>query len=148
MYGPPAAAWHATALQGPRWLVLALAGASLLVLACFMQAGQSGWSVAVLFTLWATCLAFASWSLTRQPADQLRWDGSQWHWSEWPDRPVLHPYCALDLQILLLLDLRGQDGAQRWVWMQAQSMSPQWRAFRRAVLARAASTSATDQLVD
>ena len=97
----------------------------------------SGWrhGVAVALSLAAGATAWAHW---RQPtAGTLHWNGECWRLDAPPlaATPSLAGDLAvhLDFQRFLLLSLRPEQGAVRWLWLDQCADQPLWRAFRRAV---------------
>ena len=74
------------------------------------------------------------------PKGQLRWDGRQWHWSGAPDRMVLSMDCVLDLQSVVLLHIRCNQGKSHWLWLEAGDKPKHWKALRRAIVASRTNT--------
>ena len=67
----------------------------------------------------------------------LCWDGQGWTWEEGGRAAAGRPEIALDLQGLLLLRWRAEQGPVRWLWLERASDSSHWEALRRAVYSRA-----------
>ena len=148
MVRAPAVGWNVGPLRWP-WRLLALLGLfTLLVwLAIAWQAQALGPTVVGLVLLLA-CVGLAARGLWQQPQGLLHWDGSHWHWSEWPQHALLQLHCVLDWQRLLLLRLHGPDGAQRWLWLETPQATPQWLALRRAIVATPAALDTDDAVLD
>ena len=135
MHRPPAVSWDV----GPaRWrgrVLTALALCATLDWTGFWV--LQGWSTSSFFLL---LLVFASVLLAglsnrNTPVGQLRWDGEQWHWSGVDHDTVRVVACVLDLQRMLLLHIRCEQGACHWLWLEAAAQPTRWRAMRRAVVA-------------
>jgi hypothetical protein len=98
---------------------------------------QQGWgpvSLALLAALLAAaCMAAVAWHNT--PNGQIRWDGEQWHWSGAQDRMVRSMACVLDLQSVVLLHIRCDQGKSHWLWLESGDKPKHWKALRRAIVA-------------
>jgi hypothetical protein len=96
-----------------------------------------GWGLTTLLLFLALlgCSAVAMLGLLGSATGQLRWDGEQWHWSGQYDAAVTDIRCILDLQRVLLLHIRCEQGARHWLWLESGAMDAGWLAVRRAVVA-------------
>lgn len=86
--------------------------------------------------LWLSSLVLALWSWRHTPSGTLTWDGQQWIWTL---GDLSHPVTlrvTLDLQHLMLMQLRAQDASTQWVCLARSAAPARWRACRRAVFAR------------
>jgi hypothetical protein len=75
------------------------------------------------------------------PIGRLHWDGTQWFWTG-AETVLLHPikqvFIAIDLQSLVLVQLRSETAGSRWIFMQAGVNRAQWLALRRALVSAGA----------
>ena len=134
MHLPPAASWKAGAAQWQRRLLGCLIALALIALLGF-GSGQ-GWGARslVLALSLLGCSVFAVWSLRGTASGKLRWDGAHWHWCGPADFAVTELFCVLDLQRLLLLYIRCEQGSTQWLWLHSRHMDADWLALRRAVV--------------
>jgi hypothetical protein len=135
MHLPPAAAWTAGAMGRWRRVVATLGLLGLLVLTGFGNSQGWGASTAWLSLTLVVCTAVSYLGLRRPATGQLRWDGEQWHWFGLAEHAVTQIGCAIDLQRLMLLWIRCDQGTVLWLWLENGTMDAQWLAFRRAVVA-------------
>jgi len=137
MHGPPAAAWKSGAAKRPGWILAALLGIA--TLALFFFIARQGFGPASLLLLALLPISgVTAWSGLRHSAvGHLRWDGAQWHWAGRHEYHVTDVTCLLDLQQVLLLRLRCEDGPGMWLWLESNRMDAAWLAMRRAVVAGA-----------
>ncbi len=128
-------------------------GRSLWVGAMLVIAGGSG---VVASLLWAArgntpafwqigsvmlAIALFAWALRdwlRTPGGVLRWEGRQWRLTSAASGAGQVRVC-LDLQGLLLLQWRADNGSCAWLWLEARCSPGRWSDLRRAVYSRAAS---------
>jgi hypothetical protein len=87
-------------------------------------------------------LTVAFLALRRGAQGHLRWDGEHWHWSAGQDFGVTEVSRVLDLQYLLILRIRLDNGIKLWLWLESRGMGAAWMALRRAVVASQASSEA------
>lgn len=100
--------------------------------------GQSNWAreVLVFATLFlAGVLSWRGWQ--QSPTGCLQWDGQHWHWSGLEDPGQCRLNVLLDFQSVLLVCVRGNTNRPVWLWLeQSEPVGAQWRALRRALVAR------------
>ena len=94
--------------------------------------------------LWSGSLVLAWWSWWHTPRGTLTWDGQHWLWTLGDLSHPVTPLVTLDLQHLMLLQLRAQDVPTQWVWLERSVAPARWRPCRRAVFARQSASQATD----
>lgn len=135
MHLPPACAWKAGTAQWQRRLIAGLLGFGLMVSLGFGFSQGWGASTLLLALILLGCGSVAAMGLRSSASGQLRWDGEHWHWSGSIDCAVTELFCVLDLQRLLLLHIRSEQGETRWLWLESRSMDAGWMAMRRAVVA-------------
>ncbi len=90
----------------------------------------AGWrhGLALAMPLVAGAAAWTGWQ--RQVGGSLHWDGLCWRVdSSLTGNLAVH----LDFQSFLLLSLRFENGAVRWLWLDQCANLAHWQAFRRAV---------------
>lgn len=136
MHLPPAASysvkpsrWHLAllcALVLAGWLAVAAYGAT--------QAGMLRLSLLAAAALAGTCACCIAWHSS--PQGLLQWDGSQWLWSGFAGAGVRSLDLVLDLQWLLLVQLRSEHGKTVYLFLDQRPGHADWLALRRAVLAR------------
>jgi toxin CptA len=81
----------------------------------------------------AMCIALSDW--LRAAKGLLQWDGLQWLWSGFGDRPVRSLTLILDFQRVMLVKVRAEDGGSAWLWLETADMNRHWLALRRAIVA-------------
>jgi hypothetical protein len=135
MHRPPAVAWD---LVPTRWQ--SRAPAVLVLLAAMAWGGfllKQGWgpfSLTLLLVLIAAAV-LATVERGHISKGQLRWDGEHWHWSGEQDRMVRSMACVMDLQSMVLLYIRCDQGKSHWLWLEAGRKPHHWKALRRAIVA-------------
>lgn len=72
----------------------------------------------------------------RSPRGILRWSGYVWEWASDGTTQVGHLVVHLDFQSWMIVSLRPDRGAARWLWPERRSDALNWDALRRAVFAR------------
>jgi len=144
MYLPPAvtwdvkpARWHRVALWG-----LALCATGVAIGFCALQ-GLGASSLLLLLALLIALLLGAR-AVKRLPSGPLNWDGAQWHWLGSGQEAVSELACVLDLQNLMLVQLRSAGASKRYLWLECQDNTARWTALRRAVVAAARQAPSTD----
>lgn len=80
------------------------------------------------------------WHWRQIPCGQLTWDGDSWAWQA-SGKPCPDPLPGaverhLDLQSLLLIRFRSEQGPQLWLWLDSRMAPGHWLALRRALAAR------------
>ncbi len=135
MHRPPAVSWDVRPARWQRRLTTALALCAALAWAGFSV--RQGWGAAspVLLLVLVVSVLLSIRAGRNAPVGQLRWDGEQWHWSGADDGAVRSITCVWDLQVLLLLKIHFEPGAQQWLWLEAGAEPARWRAMRRALVA-------------
>lgn len=133
MHRPPAVSWEVAAAS---WPIRALAGTALVAAALLVAfAVKQGWnttSLSLLLLLPVTVwVAFRG--VRRTPKGSLHWDGERWHWAGENTTTVSALVCALDLQNLVLLQVRVAKGTTLWLWLQKGGHIARWLALRRAL---------------
>src|SRR5690606_33905339 len=102
-----------------------------------LQAGAFGWRQALALVAVAACAGFAFRRWLRSPRGALHWDGAAWWWEQGALAEAGRPEPALDLQSVLLLRWRADEGGLRWLWLERKSDVSHWDAPRRAVYSHA-----------
>jgi len=135
MHQPPAVAWDLAPTRSQRRAPIALLLLAVLVWLVFIT--RQGWGPASLALLLALLVAtvVVAVGLNKLPTGQLRWDGEQWLWSGVQDRMVRSMACVLDLQSVLVLHIRCDQGKGHWLWLEAGDKPLHWKALRRAMVA-------------
>jgi phage shock protein PspC (stress-responsive transcriptional regulator) len=83
----------------------------------------------------AVCVvAWCAWRLT--PSGELRWDGELWCWTSAGVSRFGVLAIHLDLQSLMVLSLRTDDGFRVWLWPERRNDPARWSDLRRAVFSR------------
>lgn len=85
------------------------------------------------------CLALVAWAALdwfRTTTGMLSWEGGHWRWSGHRTGAGQIRVC-LDLQGLLLLQWRADDGSSAWLWLERRQRPALWSDLRRAVYSRA-----------
>jgi hypothetical protein len=135
-------------------LLLLLAFAALLLLVLWwttmIEPTSTPW-----WTGWAGALLWLGWGLwavrhwRRSPRGWLEWDAhataacldstnrqGAWRWRDAMDKEATSlnsVELAVDLQILVLLCLRGSGRVPRWAWMERWRCPARWNDLRRAL---------------
>ncbi len=135
MHRPPAVSWDVGPARWQGRLLTALAFCAALDWTGFLV--LQGWRTASFFLLLVVMASvlLAVLASRNTQVGQLRWDGEQWHWSGADDDAVRVLTCVLDLQHMMLLHIRCEQGARHWLWIEASAQHARWRAMRRAVVA-------------
>ena len=134
MYLPPAVTWD---VKPARCHKLAVQGLALCAgLLCFAFCVVQGWGIPSLVLLLALLVSvlLASRGILTAPSGQLNWDGAQWHWLGPQQDAVADLQCVLDLQKLMLVQLRCDQGGTLCLWLESPSNSERWLALRRAIV--------------
>jgi len=137
MQGPPAASLP---VGRSRWHIGAIAATGLpALLGCTLLLRQISAEMAALAFLCLSCLlGFAIFEWLRSELGMLRWDGQHWLWTGFGDASVAHLEPILDLQSVVLVRVRSDQGKTEWLWLEAKPDALQWRSIRRAVYAQGA----------
>ena len=103
------------------------------------QRGQVGAPIYTLLFAMAAPLsaigAVTAWY--KSPVGRLHWDGAEWFWREFgkaPLRSIGQVSIALDLQFLVLVQLRCETARSQWIFLQEATHRAQWLALRRALV--------------
>ena len=72
----------------------------------------------------------------RSPRGALRWSGYVWEWTSVGTAQAGHLFVHLDFQSWMVVSLRPERGATRWLWPERRSDALNWDALRRAAFAR------------
>jgi len=86
--------------------------------------------------LWIISAAVAVWAWLRSPTGSLIWDGQHWIWASGELSRTVALSVTLDLQRLMLMQLRSSDAPPLWLWLERGAAPARWRPWRRAVFAR------------
>jgi hypothetical protein len=66
----------------------------------------------------------------------LGWTGSQWQWVQHVVTQPVMVQVVWDLQVVMLVQVRGETGGQRWsVWLERRAQPVLWHALRCALYA-------------
>jgi hypothetical protein len=125
-----------SAFAGAAALVAALAGFAA-TLAWTLQSPAPGWRHALAFACLLATAGAAAAAWLRSPRGRLHYSGTGWQWEGEGGSAPGQAVAALDLQSRMLLRWRGEDGLQRWLWVERASDASHWDALRRAVYSRA-----------
>lgn len=93
-------------------------------------------------TVFCGWLWLVSWH--RSPVGKLVWDGTHWWWSGFGAVDVVDARLCMDFQFCFLLRLQAIDGQSAWLFIDRKTDRRNWLALRRAVIAGAHVTVATD----
>lgn len=137
MHRPPAVSIQ---VERSRWHLGFILTCSLLCalnLAFWMQVQNSNPSRFFVFALVGIALALALRVWWSTPTGRLGWDGESWFWSGVGDVALKHLSMVVDLQRLVLVRIRGEDGLSTWLWLETRRFDTRWFAVRRALVAGA-----------
>ena len=95
------------------------------------QAGAIGGTLVI-----SSAIAFNSWKKT--PQGCLQWDGRHWLWSGFDAPHACKLSLILDFQSFMLVSVVGKTNATDWLWLEACTVDGDWKALRRAVVAKQA----------
>ena len=95
-----------------------------------------GWRQWLLAGVLLFALLGAGEAWRRSPRGSLRWSGDVWEWTTSGMAQVGHLVVHLDFQSWMLVSLRPDRGAVRWLWPERRSDVLNWDALRRAAFAR------------
>jgi toxin CptA len=101
------------------------------------QAQAFGWRQAMALAAVLATGGFALHAWRQSAGGVLRWDGTGWSREEGAAAETGSPELTLDLQAVMLLRWRADDGGARWLWVERASDVSHWDALRRAVYSRA-----------
>ena len=98
-------------------------------------AGRGTWPWLTVVPIAAGVGAWIGWGAARQEARTLRWQLGRWTWTDagTEHHGIVQP--KLDLGCWLLLALRSQQGAVRWVTLGSQRAGPTWHPLRATLFA-------------
>lgn len=84
-------------------------------------------------TLASSAAALHAW--WRSPVGLLRWEGCNWHWSEFTGAQECHLSLLLDFQRAMLVVLRRDGQRDVWLWLQSRhDTATQWLPLRRSII--------------
>ena len=153
MKAAPGVAYPTGAPVAESWVITGLAAAWLLAQAIWLHAHLEPWSGMppawwLSLVAGALLLGWSLWRLKALRAGQLIWtptlpaagslprDAGSWtliH-PDWPrGLPLRQVRCAVDLNQLMILELRSVSGLGVWVWCSQARQPSEWLALRRAV---------------
>lgn len=108
----------------------------LLGAAWWVQLGEWGWRLGLYAGLLGLTAALAAQSWLATSAGVLRWQSGGWTWSSAQGTRPGAVTLALDFQAVMLLTWRSDAGESLWLWLERRTAPSDWRALRRAVVAR------------
>lgn len=146
MHLPPAVSYDVVRSRWHFYALCMLWGSAVLCAVCFSMVQNHSplaWSGLLAVVICAP-LSFAAWR--RAATGLLQWDGARWTWSGFDDAPVRALRISLDLQHVIGLYLRADDGRSVWLFPERGTDSLRWLALRRALYAhRSAAPGTTGQ---
>ena len=127
---------NAMRVLGGLWAIGACcAGAALL------QFDHWGWRQALLVASVVLSAVAAQRTLGYGTIVDLVFDGQEWSLSGLDARKAAKIVVLLDLQVLMLARLDEPKQRARWLWLERRARSERWQDLRRAIFARALSSS-------
>ena len=87
------------------------------------------------FAALAVVLALACHAWRNTETGQLAWGGESWVWTTAHRAATGLIVVHLDVQSLMVLTLRDDQGQSVWLWVERASDPIGWRALRRAIYA-------------
>ena len=87
------------------------------------------------FAALAVVLALACHAWRNTETGQLAWGGESWVWTTSHHAATGLIVVHLDVQSLMVLTLRDDQGQSVWLWVERAADPPHWRALRRALYA-------------
>ena len=134
-----------SSFQGYFLLVSAVTG--LLVGGLWIHAVTTFGSAQFLFfAALAVVLALACHAWRNTETGQLAWGGESWVWTTSHHATTGSMAVHLDVQSLMVLTLRNDQGQSVWLWVERASDPTGWRALRRAIYADRKTPAAKDEV--
>lgn len=87
------------------------------------------------FAVLAVVLALAGHAWHRTETGHLAWGGESWVWTTAHLATTGSMAVHLDIQFLMVLTLKDDQGRFVWLWAESTSNPMDWRALRRAIYA-------------
>ena len=141
---PPATAWTAGPAHWYAGAFWGVATGAVLIACAYWMAQGWGFGVAAVLAVLIFSL-FISWKATKSAIrGSLRWDGEVWHLCGPTGTVPMQIHLVLDFQRVMLLRGNCDTGPTSWLWLESTSMSPQWLAFRRAIVSPDVKASGDD----
>ena len=132
-----------SSFQGYFLLVSAVTG--LLVGGLWIHAVTTFGSAQFLFfAALAVVLALACHAWRNTETGQLAWGGESWVWTTAHHATTGSMAVHLDVQSLMVLTLKDDQGRSVWLWVERASNPIDWRALRRAIYAGKQTPAAQD----
>ena len=109
--------------------------------AALLQFDHWGWRQALLLASVVLSAVAAQRTLGYGVIVDLVFDGQEWSLSGLDARKAAKIVVLLDLQVLMLVRLDEPEQRARWLWLERRARSERWQDLRRAIFARALSSS-------
>lgn len=105
--------------------------------------GTLGRSQFLFFAVLAMVLSLAVHAWRQSDTGLLAWGGESWIWTTGQQSTGGSMSVHLDLQLLMVLTLRDDQGRSVWLWVERSSDPIAWCALRRAIYADKQTRAAT-----
>ena len=87
-----------------------------------------------LFVIWLACLVATVWAARRDHSGTLRWNAGKWTWTSQSCARSGTLTMLVDVQQVLVVILRSDEGGARWFWLHCGADPSAWPALRRALV--------------
>jgi hypothetical protein len=134
MHLPPAVSYRVVRSRWHFYLWCALTSLAVAATACYwIQQDALSRSLGLAGIVIVSAVgSFLAWRSS--PAGLLHWDGIQWLWPGFGESPVQSVELCLDLQFMVLLQLKSAAGKTIWLFIEESGDDAMWLALRRAIV--------------